>query len=177
MLVIDTRDGLQPGESQSQRRLQASIQATSPFAPKSWICSQCRESNRVDDANCRCCHRKAKGDVTTLDHRGRHVTSLRFPVSWVCSTCYLIHSVLDILVREATCTCREPTLQAVYDQFGDLFLFWPGDPTIQDLKDPSSTEEAARRLWEAGGYRWLDEMPKITLEEAEKDAEEDVPMM
>lgn len=75
------------------------------------------------------------------------------------------------------CGCGQPTLQAIYDQFGDLFLYWRDDAAIQDLKETNKAEEAARRLWLAGGDRWADAMPKIHLDEGKgkgKEREEDM---
>jgi hypothetical protein len=54
-------------------------------------------------------------------------------------------------------------LQAVYDQFGDLLLFWPDDEQVRDLSDGGKVEEAARRLLMVGGDEWLDEMPVIRM--------------
>lgn len=51
-------------------------------------------------------------------------------------------------------------LQAVYDQFGDLFLFWRDDLAVHDLRDPNKVQEAAWRLWEAGSAPWLPEVAK-----------------
>jgi hypothetical protein len=179
MLVIGTPEGSPLGDGpQAQRRVETSIKATSPFSPKSWICSQCHETNSPDERQCtrQGCDQELDRNVTILDQKGRTVTPARFPVSWVCSTCYLIHLILEIITGEAACTCGQPTLQAIYDQFGDLFLFWRDDPTIHDLNDPTTAEEAARRLWVAGGDRWLEEMPRIMLEEEEKKPAEEMEM-
>jgi len=72
--------------------------------------------------------------------------------------------VLDILTREVSCPCGSPTLQAVYDQFGRLFLFWRDDPDVFDMKDPAKVQEAAWRIWEAGGEPWLGDVMRVESE-------------
>jgi hypothetical protein len=47
-----------------------------------------------------------------------------------------------------------PSLQAVYDQFGALYLFWRDDPAVSDLRVPGMAEEARWRVWRAGGGEW-----------------------
>jgi hypothetical protein len=158
------------------RQLPISIEASSPFTPKLWICPSCNQKNHVETSQCKCCSHELTSTITCyplLDQRNRPVSPLaRFPVYWLCSTCHVAHYLLEILVKKASCTCGRPTLQAVYDQFGDLFLFWPDDEQIRDLTEKPKVEEAARRLWAAGGGRWVDEMPVIRMRE-EDDANAD----
>lgn len=156
MLVVDFADV----GTDTVRRVETSIKATSPFTPASWICSHCHETNTLESLTCQKphCGQKFRWTGIILDHKGNKVDSGRFPVHWVCSTCYAIHSVLDILLKRASCGCGAPALQAVYDQFGDIFLFWRDDPFVRDLKDPDKVEEAARRLWQAGSTPWLSQM-------------------
>jgi hypothetical protein len=47
-----------------------------------------------------------------------------------------------------------PALQAVYDQFGAIYLFWRDDPAVADLSVPWMAEEARWRVWRAGGDGW-----------------------
>jgi hypothetical protein len=90
------------------------------------------------------------------------LTPHSFPTDWLCSTCGATHSVLAILESssEVQCECDSPTLQAVYDQFGRIFLYWRNDPAIVDLRDPAAVREAAWRVAEAAGGRadWLRRM-------------------
>jgi len=60
----------------------------------------------------------------------------------------------------------------VYDQFGDLLLFWRDDDGVRDLSDKGKVAEAARRLWVVGGEAWVDEMPVITMGEEEEEEQE-----
>ncbi|KAG7287474.1 hypothetical protein NEMBOFW57_006985 [Staphylotrichum longicolle] len=50
--------------------------------------------------------------------------------------------------------CATPALQAVYDQFGALYLFWRDDPAVSDLRVPGMAEEARWRVRMAGGGLW-----------------------
>lgn len=161
-------DGFEP-----VRQLQASIEATSPFAPASWTCPQCSEHNLVANKHCSrqsCTHELTNTSPAAVvhDQRGRPLEPSRFPAHWICSTCYATHALLGLLLRRPACPCGMPALQAVYDQFGDLFLFWQHDAAIRDLRDPAAAAEAARRLWLAGGERWVDEMPVIRLQDKEE---------
>lgn len=52
------------------------------------------------------------------------------------------------------CVCRRPALQAVYDQLGELYLFWRDDPAVADLGVPRMAEEARWRVRRAGGDGW-----------------------
>ncbi|KAH6632209.1 hypothetical protein F5144DRAFT_630104 [Chaetomium tenue] len=52
------------------------------------------------------------------------------------------------------CVCRRPALQAVYDQLGELYLFWRDDPAVADLSVPRMAEEARWRVRRAGGDGW-----------------------
>ncbi|KAK3294426.1 uncharacterized protein B0H64DRAFT_443504 [Chaetomium fimeti] len=52
------------------------------------------------------------------------------------------------------CVCRRPALQAVYDQLGELYLFWRDDPAVADLSVPRMAEEARWRVRTAGGDGW-----------------------
>ncbi|KAL2153554.1 hypothetical protein VTH82DRAFT_4709 [Thermothelomyces myriococcoides] len=56
---------------------------------------------------------------------------------------------------DSLCPCGRPALQAVYDQFGDLFLFWRDDPAVSDLSVPRMAEEARWRVRTAGAEGWL----------------------
>ncbi|KAL2121103.1 hypothetical protein VTJ04DRAFT_5130 [Mycothermus thermophilus] len=47
--------------------------------------------------------------------------------------------------------CSAPSLQAIYDQHGEIYLFWRDDPAVSDLRVPSMAEEARWRVLEAGG--------------------------
>lgn len=144
------------------RRIAPSIKADSPFAPKQWRCSLCDGRNGLESAACKgsgCCGLFGPSQLL-FDHEGNAVSAARFPVHWLCSICGVIHSVLDILNQCVSCPCGHPNLQAVYDQFGDLFLFWRDDPAVRDLRDPCQVQEAARRLWDAGSAPWLREMSR-----------------
>ncbi|KAK0643372.1 hypothetical protein B0T16DRAFT_459529 [Cercophora newfieldiana] len=63
--------------------------------------------------------------------------------------------LLSILTQKIACKCGSPTLQAIYDQFGRIFLFWRDDPAVYDLADAAKVQEAAWRVWEAGAEPWL----------------------
>lgn len=78
---------------------------------------------------------------------------LPLPTSWLCGTCHAPHPILELLTqRIADCACGSPSLRAVYDQFGRIFLYWrDDDPSVSDLRDPVKVEEARGRVWEAGG--------------------------
>ncbi|KAL2192425.1 hypothetical protein P885DRAFT_64912 [Corynascus similis CBS 632.67] len=99
-------------------------------------------------------------------------TALRFPAAWRCGTCMTLHSIRTLMTttklttartRESAdkadevdncpcpCPCRRPALQAVYDQFGELYLFWRDDPAVSDLSVPHMADEARRRVRVAGG--------------------------
>ncbi|KAK3306689.1 uncharacterized protein B0T15DRAFT_510041 [Chaetomium strumarium] len=82
--------------------------------------------------------------------------ALRFPAAWRCGTCGAANAVLELMKasRAAVCECAMPSLQAVYDQFGDIYLYWRDDPAVADLRDPAMVQEARRRVWEAGGAWW-----------------------
>ncbi|GAB1319352.1 hypothetical protein MFIFM68171_09562 [Madurella fahalii] len=65
----------------------------------------------------------------------------------------------DVEGRAGACggCCERPSLRAVYDQFGRIFLCWrDDDPAVSDLRDPDKVREAARRVWQAGGGEVLD---------------------
>ncbi|KAK4125760.1 hypothetical protein N657DRAFT_678814 [Parathielavia appendiculata] len=92
-------------------------------------------------------------------------TALRLPTTWRCGTCTSLRPVLSLLSTTTTtittdssccCCCALPSLQAVYDQFGALYLFWRDDPAVSDLRVPSMLEEARWRVWRAGGGEWED---------------------
>ncbi|KAL2176931.1 uncharacterized protein P884DRAFT_300333 [Thermothelomyces heterothallicus CBS 202.75] len=53
------------------------------------------------------------------------------------------------------CPCGRPALQAVYDQFGELYLFWRDDPAVSDLSVPRMAEEARWRVRTAGADGWF----------------------
>lgn len=143
------------------QQIALSIQATSPFSPKEWTCPRCSRSNSLTSPTCTSA--KCGGHITLpgcslLDHRGHAVNPARFPVHWVCSTCGGVHLVLEILTKRVSCACGLPGLRAVYDQFGDIFLLWRDDPAVHDLTCAEKVQEAAWRLWEAGGGPWLADM-------------------
>jgi len=108
-------------------------------------------------------------DVASAPNDMFFPTPHAFPVNWLCSTCGATHSVLEILTHDAdsdsgevspasgvNCACDNPTLQAVYDQHGQIFLYWRNDPAILDLRDPARVREAAWRVGQAcGGGDWL----------------------
>ncbi len=90
-------------------------------------------------------------------------SSLPLPTTWRCGTCTALHPVQTLLHlpppppqeelehnSHNTC-CSTPALQAVYDQFGALYLFWRDDPAVSDLRVPRMAEEARWRVWMAGG--------------------------
>ncbi|KXX75762.1 hypothetical protein MMYC01_207808 [Madurella mycetomatis] len=101
------------------------------------------------------------------------------PVSWLCGTCGAANSVLEMLLQtqqhqqqqpqqqrriasercasSTCCCCERPSLRAVYDQFGRIFLCWrDDDPAVSDLRDSDKVREAARRMWQVGGGQVLD---------------------
>ncbi|KAJ9161777.1 hypothetical protein NKR19_g1966 [Coniochaeta hoffmannii] len=167
------------GTSTPTRLLPARIEALSPFSPHLWICAACKQKNPL--ANTACTTPTCSGTLTTstpspgpnlLDRRGRPVSPVRFPVYWLCSTCCADRLVLEILVGRPSCACGRPALQAVYDQFGDLLLFWRDDDGVRDLSHKGKVAEAARRLWVVGGEAWVDEMPVITMGEEEEEEQE-----
>ncbi|KAK4150790.1 hypothetical protein C8A00DRAFT_45903 [Chaetomidium leptoderma] len=100
-------------------------------------------------------------------HLTSPTTALRIPTTWRCGTCTTLHAVPDLLRllliiptrvssshnNHESC-CALPSLQAVYDQFGELYLFWRDDPAVSDLSVPSMAAEARWRVWRAGGGEW-----------------------
>ncbi|KAB5545905.1 hypothetical protein GE09DRAFT_1224853 [Coniochaeta sp. 2T2.1] len=153
------------------------FQNTSPFTPKHWICPSCTARVPYSPLSSQTCPTPSCqtpftwSTCTLFDQRDRALDAARFPVHWNCSTCFRAHLAAEVLLRDVTCRCDKPALQAVWDQFGDLFLWWEKDEEIYDLTDGKKVEEAARRLWEAGGARWADEMPLVPIrmqEEGEK---------
>ncbi|KAK3989351.1 hypothetical protein QBC44DRAFT_85385 [Cladorrhinum sp. PSN332] len=146
------------------------IQPTSPFSPFFKQCCNCTHtitapsspsssSESLSDS-CSCSHAYCRR-CPDLDSRGSEVIPQSFPVHWICSTCNTTHSVLDILTRtELGCEgCDKPTLEAVYDQFGRIFLYWRRDPAVYDLSEgPEKVKEAAWRIWEAGAGMLMEEI-------------------
>ncbi|KAK3389195.1 hypothetical protein B0H63DRAFT_95604 [Podospora didyma] len=139
------------------------IKSTSHFGPRDRQCCQCGQTtstttttttNSEQNWRCECEHQLCR-NCHGRDGRGDAVIPHSFPVDWICSTCGDVHSVLEILTRTINCACDSPTLQAVYDQFGRIFLFWRDDPAVFDLTDPAKVQEAAWRVWEAGSEPWL----------------------
>ncbi|KAL2169062.1 hypothetical protein VTG60DRAFT_6484 [Thermothelomyces hinnuleus] len=57
--------------------------------------------------------------------------------------------------NQQLCPCGRPALQAVYDQFGELYLFWRDDPAVSDLSVPRMAEEARWRVRTAGADGWF----------------------
>jgi hypothetical protein len=105
--------------------------------------------------------------------RGAPLIQHSFPSVWVCSTCDAPHSVLEILAGTGeedgvACACGKPTLQAVYDQFGRIFLFWRDDAAVHDLRDAAKVQEAAWRIWEAGAEPWLEDVLALEAEREKK---------
>ncbi|KAK3318804.1 hypothetical protein B0H66DRAFT_249969 [Apodospora peruviana] len=134
------------------------IKANSQFSPRSRRCCQCSRGSheiRSTETHLQCCGHEYCRDCPQLDGSGNEVIPHSFPVDWVCSTCGNTHSVSEILTMSVTCSCESPTLQAVYDQFGRIFLYWRNDPNVHDLRDPAKVQEAAWRIWEAGSVPWL----------------------
>lgn len=72
--------------------------------------------------------------------------------------------MLSILVKNVECKCEKPALQAIYDQFGRIFLYFRNDPAVDDLTDAAKVQEAAWRVWEAGAEPWLPHV--VAAEEA-----------
>ncbi|KAK3900211.1 hypothetical protein C8A05DRAFT_45898 [Staphylotrichum tortipilum] len=100
-----------------------------------------------------------------------HHHRLPIPTTWRCGTCHALHPVTTLLSPPASppttpagndddaanpilshCACAAPALQAVYDQFGALYLFWRDDPAVSDLRVPRMAEEARWRVRQAGGW-------------------------
>jgi hypothetical protein len=158
------------------------IKAGSPFSPSSWDCSTCHERNTFSNTHCHgpSCGAPFRWSNTVISSRGDRLDPARFPVHWVCGCCSRQHLVLFIITgwNEEYCVCGRPTLQAVYDQFGELFLYWPDDAAVKDLGDRRRAEEAARRLWLAGGDRWTlfstfsTNLPRIHLYERREKGKE-----
>lgn len=148
----------------------ASITATSPFTPLHWLCPTCTTPAPIATATCplpSCCAQPLTRRSALLDRRARPLNPSPFPVHWLCGTCRAPHPVLSILLRAPGCACGRPALRAVYDQFGQLFLFWPDDEGVRDLREGGAVAEAGRRLWAAGGGRWADEMRVVRMGEVE----------
>lgn len=145
------------------------IEAASPFSPIHRQCCQCLEIATAQQTSCICAHEPC-GSCHNLDGRGGAVIQHSFPAAWVCSTCSEKHSVLSILTQTVACKCGNPTLQAVYDQFGRIFLFWRDDPGVYDLTDAGKVQEAAWRVWEAGAQPWLADV--LAAEKAEEERRE-----
>lgn len=142
------------------------IKPTSFFTARSRACCRCNEEGSSHDQQCikaECTHGYCT-DCPQLDSRGREVIPHSFPCNWVCNTCSEVHSVLSILVKNVECKCEKPTLRAIYDQFGRIFLYFRNDPAVDDLTDPAKVQEAAWRVWEAGAEPWLPHV--IAAEEA-----------
>ncbi|KAK0721662.1 hypothetical protein B0T26DRAFT_190330 [Lasiosphaeria miniovina] len=139
------------------------IKPASQFGPRERQCCQCGTRTTTPSTaaasvqtsrSCECDHQFCN-ECLRRDGRRRTVIPHSFPVDWVCSTCGDTHSVLEILTATVVCHCEAPTLQAVYDQFGNIFLYWRDDPAVYDLSHPSKVQEAAWRVWEAGSAPWL----------------------
>lgn len=168
--------------AQTPEPVPLTIKAGSPFSPSSWDCSTCHERNAFSNTHCHgpACGAPFKWSNTIITSRGDRLDPARFPVHWVCGCCSRQHLVLFIISgrNDTYCICGQPTLQAVYDQFGDLFLYWRDDIAVKDLRDRKKAEEAARRLWLAGGDRWAvfptfsTNLPKIHLDEKQEKEEE-----
>ncbi|KAK5657837.1 hypothetical protein OQA88_2910 [Cercophora sp. LCS_1] len=150
-----------------------SIKSTSPFAPHNHQCCRCNTTTPSSTRSAaaapqlvrRCSHTSCAHDLcgscNATDTNNNAVIPHSFPADWVCATCNTTHSVLSILTRDVSCDCGAPRLQAIYDQFGRIFLFWRDDPTVQDLRDPAKVQEAAWRIWEAGGEPWVEEVERV----------------
>jgi hypothetical protein len=144
----------------------AHIKPTSQFSPRSQSCCQCNEPAAPDHTG-RCsldsCGHQLCHACPRRDARGSDLIAHAFPVHWICSSCSAAHSVLEILTARVGACCGEPSLQAVYDQFGKIFLYWRDDPAVYDLNAPEKVAEAAWRIWQAGGSPWL---PDVVAAEA-----------
>ena len=153
------------------------ITPSSPFSPWETQCCQCQQTSPEEQQQqqqhrpqqTRRCSRDDCGHdlcaaCPRLDGRGGAVIPHAFPSAWVCSTCTSTHSVLEILAQDVACKCGSPTLQAVYDQFGRIFLYWRDDPAVYDLADPAKVQEAAWRVWEAGAEPWLADVLRAEAE-------------
>lgn len=156
------------------------IQPTSPFSPSFKQCCQCTnftpspfDPDSCSDCSCSCSHSFCR-TCPDLDSRGVQVVAHSFPVSWICSTCGTTHSVLEILTQtELECDgCDKPTLQAVYDQFGRIFLYWREDPAVFDLSSADKIREAAWRVWEAGAERWVEDIEEVKRRSMSAEPEE-----
>ncbi|KAK1755469.1 hypothetical protein QBC47DRAFT_322211 [Echria macrotheca] len=143
------------------------IRSRSRFSPMESKCCQCqqRPSNNRRCSQSSCDHALCY-DCSQVDLRGQAVVPHSIPSNWACSSCGNTHSVLDILTSDVACACGSPTLQAVYDQFGKIYLFWRDDPQVFDLSDPAKVEEAAWRIWKAGGEPWEADVLRIEAERA-----------
>jgi hypothetical protein len=146
------------------------IKAATPFSPLHRQCCQCQQTTpaqtQPQTTSCTCDHELCHS-CHHLDGRGGAVIPHAFPAAWACSTCSETHSVLSILTQKVSCKCGSPTLQAIYDQFGRIFLFWRDDPAVYDLVDPAKVQEAAWRVWEAGAEPWLADV--LAAERAEEE--------
>ncbi|KAK4463942.1 hypothetical protein QBC42DRAFT_264666 [Cladorrhinum samala] len=154
------------------------IQPRSPFSPSFKQCCQCTNFassplDKPDSCSCSCSHSFCR-TCPDLDSRGVRVLPHSFPVNWICSTCGTTHSVLEILTQtEVECDgCEKPTLQAVYDQFGRIFLYWREDPAVFDLSSADKIREAAWRVWEAGAQRWVEDIEEAKRRGVSGEAEE-----
>ncbi|KAL2267180.1 hypothetical protein VTJ83DRAFT_4457 [Remersonia thermophila] len=85
--------------------------------------------------------------------------SLRLPTTWRCGACARLNPTLDLLrPRPASDGSVAPAGDdAIYDQNGELYLFWRDDPAVSDLSVRSMWEEARWRVWKAGGELLLAE--------------------
>ncbi|KAK4228610.1 hypothetical protein QBC38DRAFT_361535 [Podospora fimiseda] len=150
------------------------IQPTSPFSPSFKQCCNCTHTTNAPSSpssstdslsdSCSCSHGYCRR-CPDLDSRGYEVIPQSFPVHWICSTCDTTHSVLEILTQtQLECEgCDKPTLEAVYDQFGRIFLYWRKDPAVYDLSEgPEKVKEAAWRIWEAGAGMLMKEIEGMT---------------
>ncbi|KAK4170070.1 hypothetical protein QBC43DRAFT_307094 [Cladorrhinum sp. PSN259] len=145
------------------------IQPTSPLSPCFRQCCHCAHttttvppspsssSESLSSNSCSCSHTYCR-QCPDLDSRGQQVIPHSFPVHWICSTCDTTHSVVELLTQtELGCDgCDKPTLEAVYDQFGRIFLYWRQDPSVYDLSEKGNVREAAWRVWEAGAGMLMD---------------------
>ncbi len=157
------------------------IKPTSPFRPRDRECCQCREispepqtQQHQEAQSCShsdCAHAFC-GDCIRLDARGDIVIPHSIPADWICSTCGVTHSVLDIMTQSVSCECENPRLQTVYDQYGRIYLYWRNEDAILDLRDPAQVEEASWRMMGAGAHLWLADV--LAIEEEKKSEMKDM---
>ena len=80
------------------------------------------------------------------------------PTAWLCGNCDATHPVLSLLTQpHRECACGTPSLRAVYDQTGRLYLYWRDDLAVADLRQTEQVRVARERMVAAGAGIWLRE--------------------